>query len=152
MKYKNKTTGEIAQFGGIPDDKWTPANKTEINNDLLEKAKKAKKREINLQRDNNVNKPYKFVKNEKTYCLSRSIRNELAWLKFASKETAVPWITDENEIIEINKIEFKSISIDLGDRYTNEFIQARLRKNIVDTLTDITAVKNYDITQIYIIK
>jgi len=152
MKYKNKITGEIAQFGGIPDDNWTPANEAEINNDLLEEAKKAKKKEINLQRDNNVNKPYKFVKDGKTYCLSRSIRNELAWLRFASKETAVPWITDENEIIEINKTEFKSISIHLGDRDTNEFIQARLRKNIVDALTDITEVENYDITQIYIIE
>ena len=118
-----------------------------------------KKAEINKQRDIAINAPYKFTKNGKVYLLSRSIRDELAWLKFCGREILVPWIADDNSEVEINKSEFKIIITHLGDRDTSQFIQARRRKNVVMAIEPsktktieetIKEVEEFDIEQIYI--
>jgi hypothetical protein len=170
---RNKITGEIKQAPNLGKHfrlgDWE--NCLDSNGDIKESHQEAlyslklkevielKKAEINKQRNDAIEAPYKFTKNGKVYLLSRSIRSELAWLKFCGKDTLVPWITDDNSEVEINKSEFKVITTHLGDRDTGEVLQARRRKNAVMAIKPsktktieeaIKEVEEFDIEQIYI--
>ena len=114
----------------------------------LKEVKEAKKAEINAQRDTNINKPIFHSQQGKDHYLKRSIASELSWLYAGNQETDSEWITEDNQIITITKWNFRNISIHLGKRDTQEFILARKRKNEVEKLTSIEAVRAYDITSI----
>lgn len=117
----------------------------------LEEAKDKKKAAINAQRDTNVAKDEGYTINGTRYYFQKSITSQLNFINtiVSGDDIAIyGWITADNIIIDITKNDLIGICRHIQVTDSLEYIQARKRKDAVMALNSISAVEDFDITQI----
>jgi outer membrane scaffolding protein for murein synthesis (MipA/OmpV family) len=116
---------------------------SEITSELLQTAKDAAITEINDERDINISSGVEY--NNNTYQSDDKSVSDLiavATLSIINNDIIVPWLTSENEVVDLDSTDIQLLAGLFAAQKTNYVILARTKKDAIIAAASIEEVNN----------